>query len=79
MSSRRRYSAEDKARIVADLDSGMSQREVAAKWDMPVSTVAHLSRTSKRGIVNASKLASLTNLNQSFLSRSAATWRRCRR
>lgn len=63
----KRWSDEIKAQAAADLLSGMTVREVAAKYDMPRSTAAALTQTSKRGAVYVHRIVDLNDLNERFL------------
>jgi hypothetical protein len=63
----KRWSPEVKAKVAADLMAGMTVREVAAKYAMPVGTVATLTRTSKRGAVYVRKIADINELQAQFL------------
>src|SRR5580765_8818640 len=63
----RRWSDETKAKAAADLAAGMTVREVAAKYGMPSGTVMHLTPTSQRGAVYASKIGRINDLQAKFL------------
>ena len=65
--ARKRWSAEIKAQAAADLLSGMTVREVAAKYDMPHTTAANLTSTSKRGAVYVRRIANINDLQERFL------------
>ena len=47
--------------------AGMTVREVAAKYEMPQTTAADLTRTSKRGAVYYRKIANINDLQERFL------------
>lgn len=65
--ARKRWSGEIKAKAAADLMAGMTVREVAAKYGMPLGTAATLTPTSKRGAVYVRKIADLNELHDLFL------------
>lgn len=63
----KRWSAEIKAQAAADLLAGMTVREVAAKYGMPISTAGALTRTSQRGAVYVHRIVDINTMRQRLL------------
>ena len=65
--ARKQWSSEIKAQAAADLLSGMTVREVAAKYGMPISTAGALTHTSQRGAVYVHRIVDINTMRQRLL------------